>query len=206
MFRITEDPSSGSLVQCLAKNYKNDSIMSIDMDKVGVMAAYSDLLCMCVVHCIWRPSYTMNYSNLVHVNGHDRIILVIFSQALYTAPWWWILCDPKHVGALLKFFIILIVSTYYILCISWIIKCLIMSWWSCHLTQKLNVQLAKVTNYCFIITYKSEYAMLLQAFAAHPFVYISLQNLWGSHKTIFRYTNIYQQMQPLCDQTSCTNA
>jgi len=43
MFRITEDPSSGSLVQCLAKNY---------MDKVGVMAAYSDPLCVCVVHCI----------------------------------------------------------------------------------------------------------------------------------------------------------
>jgi len=39
MFRITEDPSSGSLVQCLAKNYKNDSIVSVDMDKVGVMAA-----------------------------------------------------------------------------------------------------------------------------------------------------------------------
>ena len=31
MFRITEDPSSGSLVQCLAKNYKNDSIVSVDM-------------------------------------------------------------------------------------------------------------------------------------------------------------------------------
>ena len=44
MFRITEDPSSGSLVQCLAKNYKNDSIVSIDMDRVGVMAAYSDRL------------------------------------------------------------------------------------------------------------------------------------------------------------------
>ena len=42
MFRITEDPSSGSLVQCLAKNCKNDSIVSVDMDKVGVMAAYSD--------------------------------------------------------------------------------------------------------------------------------------------------------------------
>ena len=55
MFRITEDPSSGSLVQCLAKNYKNDSIVSVDMDNVGV-------------------------------NGHDRIILVIFSQALYEAP------------------------------------------------------------------------------------------------------------------------
>ena len=31
MFRITEDPSSGSLVQCLAKNYKNYSIVSVDM-------------------------------------------------------------------------------------------------------------------------------------------------------------------------------
>jgi len=29
MFRITEDPSSGSLVQCLAKNYKNDSLLVI---------------------------------------------------------------------------------------------------------------------------------------------------------------------------------
>ena len=44
MFRITEDPSSGSLVQCLAKNYKFDSIVSVDMDKVGVMAfIYSEL-------------------------------------------------------------------------------------------------------------------------------------------------------------------
>ena len=41
MFRFTEDPSSGSIVQCLDKNYKNDCIVSVDMDKVGVMAAYS---------------------------------------------------------------------------------------------------------------------------------------------------------------------
>ena len=47
MFRITEDPSSGSLVQCLAKNYKNDSIVSGEMDKVGAMAAYSDPLYVC---------------------------------------------------------------------------------------------------------------------------------------------------------------
>ena len=39
MFRITEDPSTGSRVQCLAKNYKNVSIVSVYMDKVGVMAA-----------------------------------------------------------------------------------------------------------------------------------------------------------------------
>jgi len=48
MFRITEDPSSGNLVQCFAKNYKNDSIVSVDMDVVGVMAAYSDPLFVCV--------------------------------------------------------------------------------------------------------------------------------------------------------------
>jgi len=36
MFRITEDPSSGSLLQCLAKNYKNDSIVSVNMGKFGV--------------------------------------------------------------------------------------------------------------------------------------------------------------------------
>jgi len=88
MFRITKDPSSGRLVQCLAKNYKNGSIVSVDMDKVGVMAAYCDPLCVCVVHCIGRvSSYTVNYTHaqrviicchntdLVHVNGHDRIIL-----------------------------------------------------------------------------------------------------------------------------------
>jgi len=77
MFRITQDPSSGSLVQCLAKNYKNDSIVSVDMDKVGVMAVYCKPMCVCVVHCV--------YSEL-HVNGHDRVSLVIFSQTLYKAP------------------------------------------------------------------------------------------------------------------------
>ena len=48
MFRITEDPSSGSLVQCLAKNYKNDSIVSVEMDKVGFMAASCNPMCVCV--------------------------------------------------------------------------------------------------------------------------------------------------------------
>jgi len=52
MFQITGDPSSGRLVQWLAKNYKNDSIVSVDMDKVGGMATYSDLLCVCVVQYI----------------------------------------------------------------------------------------------------------------------------------------------------------
>ena len=76
MFRITEDSSSGSLEQCLAKNYKYDSIVSVDMDVIGVMAAYCDRLCVCVVHCIDRHS---------------------------------------------------VLSIYYILCISWIIECLIIT-------------------------------------------------------------------------------
>ena len=71
MFRITEDPSSGSLLQCLAKNYKNDSIVSVDMDKVGVMAAYSDPLCVCVVHCI-RSAFL--YSELhTRTTGHSML-------------------------------------------------------------------------------------------------------------------------------------
>ena len=42
MFRITEDPTSGSLLQRFAKNYKKDYIVSVGMDKVGVMAVYCD--------------------------------------------------------------------------------------------------------------------------------------------------------------------
>jgi hypothetical protein len=59
MFRVTEDPSSGSLVQCLAQNYKNDSIVSADMDKVDVMGAYSEPSCVCVVHCLLRQCLCM---------------------------------------------------------------------------------------------------------------------------------------------------
>ena len=40
MFRITRDPSSGSSIQCLAKFMVMVlSILSVDMDVVGVMAA-----------------------------------------------------------------------------------------------------------------------------------------------------------------------
>jgi len=56
MFRITEDPSSERLVQCLAKNYSNDSIVSVDMDMVSVMAAYCDTMwvCVCTAQCLSR--------------------------------------------------------------------------------------------------------------------------------------------------------
>ena len=74
MFRITEDPSSGSSVQCLAKNYKNDSIVSVDRDKVGVMAAYCDTLCVCAVHCIGRHMSASLYSELhTRTIGHNML-------------------------------------------------------------------------------------------------------------------------------------
>jgi len=68
MFRITEDPSSGSLVQWLADNYKNGSIVSVDMDKVGVMAACSDPLCVCAQFTL----YDFIYSEL-HTTGHNML-------------------------------------------------------------------------------------------------------------------------------------
>jgi len=40
MFRITRDPSSGSFILCLDKNFRNGSIVFVDMDVVGVTAAY----------------------------------------------------------------------------------------------------------------------------------------------------------------------
>jgi len=81
MFRITEDPSSGSLVYCLAKNYRNGSIVSVGMDWIGVMAAYCDPMCACVcvcvcvcararacvVHCVY-----FIYSEL-HTSGHNML-------------------------------------------------------------------------------------------------------------------------------------
>ena len=101
MFRVTDDPSSGKLAQCLAKNYKNDSVVSVDMNKFGVMAAYSGPLCVCVCSSLYM-SDTVNYTHtrthaqrvticchntdLVHVNGYNRIILATFCQALCKAP------------------------------------------------------------------------------------------------------------------------
>jgi len=72
MFRITEDPSSGSLVQCLAKNYNNDSIVSVDMDKVGVKAAYSDPSCVCVCSSLYTKAFI--YSEL-HTRTTSRNML-----------------------------------------------------------------------------------------------------------------------------------
>jgi len=65
-------------------------------------------------------------TNLAHANRHDRIIFFFnfwpstVQGSLMMDPLWSETC-----WSIFKYFIILIVSTYYILCISWIIKCLI---------------------------------------------------------------------------------
>ena len=86
MFRITEDPSSGSLVQCLAKNYERDSIVPVDMDKVGVMAAYSDPLFVCVVHCIGRPSYKVKYTHAQRGKSYVILHYICFSHLMLFWP------------------------------------------------------------------------------------------------------------------------
>jgi len=101
MFQITEDPSSESLVQCLVKNYKNGSIVSVDMDKVSV-------------RCIWS-AFIYNELN-THTTGQNMPSTV--QGSVMTDPLWSETCWSTF-----KYSIILIVSTYYILCISWIIMC-----------------------------------------------------------------------------------
>ena len=64
MFRITEGPLSGRLVQCLAKNYKNNSIVFVEMDKFGVMATYS---------------YTVNCT---HTNTHTHTTTSVCGSSL----------------------------------------------------------------------------------------------------------------------------
>jgi len=66
------------------------------------------------------PSSGSFIQYLAYGNGsirHNRTITVILAKHC-KASWWWIPCDPKHVGAILNiikyFIIILVVSTNYI--------------------------------------------------------------------------------------------
>jgi len=86
----------------LGLNYKNGSIVSVDMDMVGVTAAYSDPLCMCVVHCVGRHSSECLPTQLnTHMHNGSKYAAVTpnmsmstdtidhfcnLSQALYKAP------------------------------------------------------------------------------------------------------------------------
>ena len=62
-------------------------------------------------------------------NNHNWTIIRNFDQVQVVTPWWWILCDPKHVGVifnvcLLDFYITQILTSMIVLieCISRLIK------------------------------------------------------------------------------------
>ena len=74
MFRITDDPSSGSLVQCLAKKITR-MILSCPLTWTGSVLWQRIVTVVCVCVC-----------SSLYWKAHDRFILVIFSQALYKAP------------------------------------------------------------------------------------------------------------------------
>jgi len=79
MFRITYDPSSGSDKMYLIEITYNGSIVLL-MWVVGV----------------WRHIY--HQTPTTHIISTIEPLLRNFNQVHFITPWWWILCDPKHVG------------------------------------------------------------------------------------------------------------
>jgi len=69
-----------SLVQCLAKNYKNDSIASV----VRVCCSLYGNYTVKYTHA-QRVRICCHNTDLFHAKGHDRIISVIFGQAMSKA-------------------------------------------------------------------------------------------------------------------------
>jgi len=39
-------------------------------------------------------------------NKHIWTIIRNFSQAQFITPWWWLLCDPKHVGVFFNLYLL----------------------------------------------------------------------------------------------------
>jgi len=117
----------------------NGSHMLI-MCVIGVWRHILDLWCVCVcvyVHCsahththTHTPQVQNMPPNTNHAhNKHMWTIICNFNQVQAIAPWWWILCDLKHVEVifnvcLLDFYTtqILTSTTVSIECISWFIK------------------------------------------------------------------------------------
>ena len=67
-------------------------------------------------------SWNYNYDSIVldidHVinDEHNRIIIVV-SAKHEIAPWWWFLCEPKHIGTIIG--ILIVFNIPVIVCISW---------------------------------------------------------------------------------------
>jgi len=80
MFRITEDPSSGSLVQCLAKITR--IILSWPLTWTWSVRVYSSLN----YTRAQRVKICCHNTDHVHVNRHDRTILIILTKHCMKLP------------------------------------------------------------------------------------------------------------------------
>jgi hypothetical protein len=73
MFRITKDPPPGSLIQYLAKITIMVLSMSVDMDVVGVTAAYSARGA-CVCSSLYRKALSYTVLNRKHVPEYIKYV------------------------------------------------------------------------------------------------------------------------------------
>ena len=76
MLQLFSDHRGGSLVQCLSKNFKYDTIVSIDMDKVGVMAAYS-ILCYTLLypfHVVLAVNLFLKQTDIILCNYSQNML------------------------------------------------------------------------------------------------------------------------------------
>ena len=76
MSQFTEDPSSGGLVQRLAKNYKNDSIVSVTWTR-SVLWQHIVTRCACVQFTVYEGIYSQ-------LNTLSRCGCVQFSVYAFT--------------------------------------------------------------------------------------------------------------------------
>ena len=90
MSRMTTDPSLGRFIQCLAKINSNGSIVSVDMDVVGVMAAYLPVVRACTARtreefeCLSSPCLPWRvFATLFScINGEFRYIFSRVSRKI----------------------------------------------------------------------------------------------------------------------------
>jgi len=75
MFRITEDPSSGSLVQCLAKIIKIALSCPLTVPPCTVNYTHAH-----------RVRIRCHNTDHVHVNGHDTTVTVILTKHCIKFP------------------------------------------------------------------------------------------------------------------------
>ena len=71
-----------------------------------------------VLYCVWRHNMPPNTDH-AH-NKHIWNIICNFSQVQFITPWWWILCDPKHVGVIFNVCLLDFYITSMTVIIEWI--------------------------------------------------------------------------------------